>query len=1453
MIILAWAGLRTPAIQTIAAKKIVNQLSDKLGVPISVGKVRYRLTKSLLIKDLLIKDEQNDTLIYIKKIEASIKKLDLNSNSIHLKRVKINEVYANTYNITNDSLNFTFLLKKLKKDNPEPFNWNVKCDNFEIFKSKAKYKPLSNNSVFLNNISLSIKDIAIDSTKIALSTKSLTLNKNNTALIKDLAFAIEVNKGDYKLYDLNLFTPNSHIDIQLAEFHKNSDGENIGKFDITTSRIHLSDFAFTNPKLHNVNDEFNISGKFDIDKQTISGSNIKLFIGEQSSVHANMRVINYKNKDNFAYFMNFENAFTNRADIIEIAKSFFQIDSTQIPNDIKLLGDISYKGILKGNTDSITSKGNLSSNIGIIESNLSIIKSKNINEFFINGNIKTSPIYLNQIIKNESFGELSLNMNTAGTYSKKHGVNLKLDGIINNIDINYYKLDSIIIDGEISNNQFRGRVFSYDPKLRADFEGIVDFMPTPSYNFILNIYFADLYALGINNTDSSTNLSVNLDAKFSGKSFDNSEGSIIIRDLFYFQDTTYIATDSILIKSELIEHGKELTFSSEFIDASFIGNYNLISLINDTKAFTHNILPSYINTEDSIPSDLNNFRFYINAKYPHPITEILIPELRISPGTKIEGKFNSKQKQLQFTCLSSQIDFYERKISDFRLRSYTKNNSFFVNLDSKEFQYSEDNSLKNFLLSLNIHNDSIHSNLNWNNWLDKNYSGNINSLAIFLPGFKKETPNVKIDFYPSNIIVIDTLWTLDECSVTKDSSGITLQNIQIEKGASELKINGKISDNPIDSLTLNIAGVNLINLNVLLKKDRLKFGGLLSGNCVLKDLYGKREINSDLEIQGFSLNKKLVGNTNIKSYWNKEKLQLNLDGNSYLNNKQTFDFKGFIAPGRQDMSIDVNFTEQDMELLEAFLQPTFDNISGTLNGNVRIFGNPKSPLWEGSTYANNTFLDIVPTNVQYSFSDSIRFSGKKILFNNIKIFDRDSSFANLNGYVYNEDMKVFGVDFKITTNKILAFNTKHNHNPYYYGTIFGSGVVDITGPTKEVKIGIAATTLNHSKFFIPLEGKGDIKDNEFITFINHNTLNKDRGKKLEEKEIKTKVEAKTFINMDLTVTPATEIQIIFDPKIGDVLKANGNAQINMVSKPGEFGMFGDFIIDKGEFLFTLHDVINKRLEIVQGSSVSWNGHPLIADIDLDAIYRVRRASIYDLTQMEADKDKRIPVDCHLLMTNKLTNPDINFSIEVTSNTNNEAIEQLNSLPEDELNKQVISLLLLNKFAPLTALSSDTENETSNSASLGATTVSELLSNQLSHWLSQLNSDFDLGFTLRPGTETTEAEYELALSTTLWNDRVTVYGNLGYGGQNTQAEDPNSPYTTDFTVELKVNKKGNIRVRAFQKENDDIDELNPAPYKQGIGVFYTEEFDNFSELMQRLFRKEYATKPDEVKVETENDS
>ena len=78
----------------------------------------------------------------------------------------------------------------------------------------------------------------------------------------------------------------------------------------------------------------------------------------------------------------------------------------------------------------------------------------------------------------------------------------------------------------------------------------------------------------------------------------------------------------------------------------------------------------------------------------------------------------------------------------------------------------------------------------------------------------------------------------------------------------------------------------------------------------------------------------------------------------------------------------------------------------------------------------------------------------------------------------------------------------------------------------------------------------------------------------------------------LEATPDAEIQLIFDAKAGDIIKASGRGDINMqISSKGAFEMQGLYTIVDGSYLFTLENIINKKFDVESGSTIKWSGDP----------------------------------------------------------------------------------------------------------------------------------------------------------------------------------------------------------------------------------------------------------------------
>ena len=282
-------------------------------------------------------------------------------------------------------------------------------------------------------------------------------------------------------------------------------------------------------------------------------------------------------------------------------------------------------------------------------------------------------------------------------------------------------------------------------------------------------------------------------------------------------------------------------------------------------------------------------------------------------------------------------------------------------------------------------------------------------------------------------------------------------------------------------------------------------------------------------------------------------------------------------------------------------------------------------------------------------------------------------------------------------------------------------------------------------------------------------------------------------------------------------------------------MFGDVELMSGDYLFTLQNVIKKRFIIEPGGKINFNGSPTNASIDLNAIYTTRAApyNLYPGSTSEAPEElrRRIPVDCHLYLLGELQAPTISTGIQMpTADPQTRDLLENSTSTEEELMKQFLSLLVINNFYSISGFG--VQDVGTMNSSFAGVTASELLSNQLSNWLSQISDDFDIGINYRPGDQISSDEVEVALSTQLLDDRIIISGNVDVGGQETNPSTvaANNPYIMgDFDVEFKVTD--NVSVIAFNRARDEL-LFETAPYKQGVGVSYKEEFDDFNQLMTR---------------------
>ncbi|MBK7479472.1 MAG: hypothetical protein IPI69_06870 [Bacteroidales bacterium] len=111
---LASIVLRIPEVQTYMVNRITGHFSERIKSTISVGRVEYTFFNKLVLSDLLIKDQNSDTLLWSSRISAGILRLDIAGKNIRLGRVDIERPVIAFITDTTGLMNLTWYLDMLK-------------------------------------------------------------------------------------------------------------------------------------------------------------------------------------------------------------------------------------------------------------------------------------------------------------------------------------------------------------------------------------------------------------------------------------------------------------------------------------------------------------------------------------------------------------------------------------------------------------------------------------------------------------------------------------------------------------------------------------------------------------------------------------------------------------------------------------------------------------------------------------------------------------------------------------------------------------------------------------------------------------------------------------------------------------------------------------------------------------------------------------------------------------------------------------------------------------------------------------------------------------------------------------------------------------------------------------------------------------------------------------------
>ena len=1455
---IAYIILHSSTIQTYLTQQIASYLSKKLKTEVSVGGVDISLFKSIILEKVYVQDQRKDTLLYLDRLKINIRDISFSQHNILINNVRLENPVVNLYLDSLRKMNYSFILAALKgeKDTTASAPWNIYLHSVEIENGSFTYKRwdsqpklvgMNYSDIGVSRINLDVKGIKLFPDSMFCEIENLEGHEKSGIWLRYLSSDVALDTNGIFFTNAMINTASSRISAKKLAFQMKSiddldDFEHLVKInaELNPSLIGAVDISYFATDLWGLKEKIVLSGNIKGTVSDFKAKNIKLRYLDNTYLAGKITITGLPDIKQTFMMMEFSELSTNAYDLSQIPiPPFDKNNKIEIPDQLKQMGKLNYKGQLTGFLSDFVAYGNLKTDMGIIKTDISI-KQDTVSGFTgFKGHLITQKFDLGSVFKiKETLGAISLNAKIDGK-TKGSKLNANIEGIIEDIVVQNYTYRNIKIEGDVSEKTFNGSFNIDDPNVRLGFLGRIDYSDKlPVFDFTADVSNARLKNLNLYKTDSLANLSFLLSARFSGDNLDNISGKMELFSLKYKSSHTNVDFGLTSLISEKTEQGNNIRFSSDALDATLSGQIRFDNLLSVFDKIIRNYAPSvHIVAEDPKKTKPficdDNWNLEARFKNTKPVTDEFIPDLIIENGTEMNVKVNCLSDNLELKVFNGNIAYKGILIEKPELNVNTEKGKLLYSCKSKNVRLDSTINMRNVILRGFTQNNAGDIEISWENPDSVLYSGNLSASYRLKKIEGKPIPALFLEFNPSRLVLSDTDWYLNDAKAEIYDSLISISEMTINHDLQYLYINGKVSKNPSDTLTVLLNQIDIAMSNLFVKNSGLELGGLMSGEARLSGLFGKATLFANIKIDSLLINKEELGNAVISSEWENFSENINIVGYTKRGNLKTIDFKGkFFTSGAIDF--EVTLDKLKLNIVEPYVKDVLCDVRGIVGGKLNIKGNLSNPQIEGLLKVQKASFMVSYLQVRYNFTTNIIVNQKSFDLKNVDVYDVDGNKAVINGTISHDNFRDFKFQSTITTDNFLFLNTAEKDNELYYGKAYLSGVVGFSGNPEKMYIEVNAKTEKNTKFYLPLSSSSEISEQNFIRFIN----DKEDTLRIEDKR---KVDLSGVqLSLNLQVTPDAEAQIIFDSKVGDVIKGKGSGNLKLEITPtGDFNMFGDYTIESGDYLFTLQNVINKKFEVEKGGTISWNGNPYLAILDITASYKLK-ASLYDLMLDSAYK-QRVPVECVLNMRNNLMKPDFQFSIKLPEG-DSRPNSVINSLSNEEINKQIISLLVLNRFVTPESFKGGAQSAEARSGNAVGINSSELLSNQLSHWLSQISKDFDIGINYRPGDEISHDEVELALGTQILNDRVILNGNVGVGGSQTTRS---NSFVGDFEVDVKINKSGKLMVKGFNRSNTDM--INDtAPYTQGFGLFYREDFDNINELLRRYWHGVFRRKEDDVK-------
>ncbi len=720
--------------------------------------------------------------------------------------------------------------------------------------------------------------------------------------------------------------------------------------------------------------------------------------------------------------------------------------------------------------------------------------------------------------------------------------------------------------------------------------------------------------------------------------------------------------------------------------------------------------------------------------------------------------------------------------------------------------------------------------------------------------FSALSDTFKLHLEPHGLVFNNEDWSISEHNEVRYATEyLQIKDFKLQRRDNLFELSSH-PDDKYDYLRLNMENLSLAGLLEFVNPGEELADGIIRGRFEVDEIFEEPLINAEIHIDDLVAMDISFGN--LSAYANnpqKDRFEFNSElrgGDVELELIGYYDLGA--EPGPSYLA-DIEMHAVDFVFIEQFSEGAIRNSRGKLRGEVSARGDDEGFHYDGFLMFDSVGFVMTETGSAFSIPrERIGFTQSEVQFLDFTILDGSANPTRINGGIDIRNITNPGFDLNVRSRNFHFLESTREDNDFFYGKALADLDVDVTGtlsrPAVNANLDLKRGT--DVTMIVP-ESQVEIEEREGIVRIERRV----DGQVVRDEEEEEPFEP-LFTGVDLqaviTIDPNVVFRIIIDERAGDQLEVAGQANLSFdMDAEGRMSLSGTYELTRGFYEMRMYDIVRRRFDLKPGSRLVWSGDPMEADMNITAVYNLRTSAADLMADQLAGADQatrtryrqELPFEVMLDISGEILSPDLKFSLDMPEASRGafggsvySRIQQLNTT-ESELNTQVFSLLVLNRFLPQGVAAE--ESRGFDAGAMARSSASSILSGQLNalsdRYIRAVDLDLDLeSFTdYQTGRPEDRTQLNVRMRRSLVGDRLTVEvgGQIDLEG----ADDPDGPGGTDIlgdvNIEYRLTEDGTWRIRGFRR-NQYEGVLEGQVIATGISLLFNRDFNSFAELFSR---------------------